>query len=98
MLFQNAQKYNKKGYHVHDQYHEEKIHQSFKTVSEVVSLVFLVSGLSHTVPFCSMFCLTDFEEWETVHSLPLFKRQTIVTQAEVMKKNTKGKATILRKG
>ena len=45
----------------------------FKTdVSAVVSLFFLVSGLSHTIPFCSMFCLTDFEEWETVHSLPLF--------------------------
>lgn len=47
----------------------------FKTdVSAVVSLFFLVSGLSHTIPFCSMFCLTDFEEWETVHSLPLFKQ------------------------
>ena len=73
MLFQNAQKYNKKGYHVHDQYYEEKIHHSLR-LSAVVSLFFLVSGLSHTIPFCSMFCLTDFEEWETIHSLPLFKQ------------------------
>lgn len=43
-------------------------------MSAVVSLFFLVSGLSHTIPFGSMFCLTDFEEWETVHSLPLFKQ------------------------
>ena len=30
MLFQNAQKYNKKGYHVHDQYYEEKIPHSLR--------------------------------------------------------------------
>ena len=71
MLFQNAQTYNRKGYHVHIEYYEEKIPHSLR-VSAVVSLFFLVSGLSHTIPFCSMFCLTDFEEWETVHSLPLF--------------------------
>lgn len=37
-------------------------------MSAVVSLFFLDCGLGH------MFCLTDFEEWETVHSLPLFKK------------------------
>lgn len=52
----------------------------------------------HTIPFCSMFCLTDFE-WETVHSLPLFKQtdQSHSGRSDE-KKNTKGKATILRKG
>ena len=30
MLFQNAQKYNKKDYHVHDQYYEEKIPHSLR--------------------------------------------------------------------
>ena len=32
MLFQNAQKYNKKGYryHVHDQHYEEKIPHSLR--------------------------------------------------------------------
>ena len=67
MLLQNAWKYNKKGYHVHNQYYKGKNSSLFK-VSAVVSLFFLVCGLGH------MFCLTDFEEWETIHSLPLLKQ------------------------
>ena len=90
-----------KGYHVHNQNYEEKIDHSlsfFKTVSAVVSFFFLVSGLGHTIPFCSTFCLTDFEEWETVHSLPLFKQTDHSHSSRSDEKKEKGKATILRKG